>query len=158
MHSTTTSPAFISVSISKLLWKLWQKHLFLEGPWSRWWRKGIIKGSWGMTGCGAGGTAQNKEQWGKMAVSAQAARPSRVNEIARNEVLKGANLDINQSRKQWMSLWIAIIKKKNPVIKPPLTSSWILYIQNYLCFKFLCSCLNSFLLHSKRGFVVIKST
>lgn len=57
-----------------------------------------------MSGCGAGGTVQNKEQRGKMAMSAQAARPSRVTEIARNEVLKGANLDINQSRKQWMSL------------------------------------------------------
>lgn len=37
-------------------------------------------------------------------MSVQAARPSRVAETARNEVLKGANLDINQSRKQWMSL------------------------------------------------------
>lgn len=73
----------------------------------------IIKGSWGMTGCGAGGTAQKKEQWEKMAVCAEAARPPRVAEIARNGVLKGADLDINQSRKQWMSLWIAItIKKK----------------------------------------------
>lgn len=39
-----------------------------------------------------------------MAVCAEADRPPRVAEIARNGVLKGADLDINQSRKQWMSL------------------------------------------------------
>lgn len=39
-----------------------------------------------------------------MAMSVEAARPPCVAEIARNGVLKGADLDINQSRKQWMSL------------------------------------------------------
>jgi len=39
-----------------------------------------------------------------MATSAEAARPLRVAEIARNGVLKGAELEINQTRKQWMSV------------------------------------------------------
>lgn len=52
-------------------------------------------------------------------MAAEAARPPRVAEIARNGVLKGAELEIEQKT---MDVCMNS-NKKNPVIKPPLTSS-----------------------------------
>lgn len=144
-HPPVFQPLFL-----ELFEKLWQKHWILEQPWSRLERKGITEGFWETPDCGAAATGQRKEQYREDGnVCRSLPDPTCCWDCQKWGAERGWSGDKSKGKTAVVCM---NSNKKNPVIKPPLTSSYILYNQNNPCFHFVCSWPNSFLLYGKRYF------